>query len=109
MEYTKWHLGDVRAFGGYYIYDEQGRLVAECPTVQGVDKLANARLISLAPDLYEALKQARKWLDDFANDAPITFGGEAELDEVLRQALAKVKGGNDGNTSYQDNQEWVYC
>lgn len=89
MEYTEWHLGDVRAFGGYFIYDEQGRLVAECPTVQGVDKLANAHLIAAAPDLYEALNTFLQNVQPhYTEGTP-----EAYLISKLYEAIAKVEGG----------------
>lgn len=62
MKFTRWHIGDTRAFGGYYIYDSQGRLVAECRTVKGVDILANARLIAQAPAMHGQLKTGAKAL-----------------------------------------------
>jgi len=53
---------------------------------------ANAHLISAAPDMYEALKEALSWLNKYGEHAPITFGGEGELANKICQALAKAEG-----------------
>ena len=90
---AEWHIGDVRSFGGYYIYDEQGRLVAECPTVQGVDKLANANLIASAPELYEACKMLHQFNQQQHSGMRILPKQWAEAHQLTTKALAKAKGG----------------
>jgi hypothetical protein len=50
------------------------------------DKIANARFIAAAPDMYEALKALRKWVDVYS-------GGKVEsLKRVADAAMAKAEG-----------------
>lgn len=56
------------------------RVVAACG---GKDREANARLIAAAPDMYEALKQAREWLSGWAS-------ADLQL-AIIDAALAKVQ------------------
>lgn len=53
---------------------------------------ANARLIAAAPDLLAVCEQAFAWINNFGEHAPIIMGGEAELAETLRAALALTRG-----------------
>ncbi len=54
----------------------------------GPQRLANARLIAAAPDLYAACESAENWLTEFD---PIDEGGQG-LIEQLRAALARARG-----------------
>ncbi len=53
---------------------------------------ADALLLAAAPDLLTACQTAYDWLDRFGRDAPIVFGGETEVFEQLRAAIAKARG-----------------
>lgn len=53
---------------------------------------ADALLLAAAPDLLAACEAAHDWLGRFGADAPIVFGGEAELATVLHAAIAKAHG-----------------
>jgi len=54
------------------------------------DRLANARLISAAPDMLEALKAVRDW-DDNAN--PAGYGGlRQDVRDVVHAAIRKAEG-----------------
>ena len=53
---------------------------------------ANARLIAAAPELLEACQAAFDWLGRFGAHAPIIFGGEQHLHDILHAAIAKAKG-----------------
>lgn len=54
---------------------------------------ANGHLIAAAPALLEACEAAANWIARFGEHAPIIFGGEAELSELLRAAIVRAKGG----------------
>lgn len=60
---------------------------AEDRTTLGVELVANARLISAAPDLLSACTEAAAWIENFsegpADDARVS---------VLRAAIAKARG-----------------
>lgn len=66
--------------------------LAYAPKVDGVNDevVANAKLIAASPDLLEACVSALDWINRFAGDAPIVFGGESELAEKLSAAIAKA-------------------
>ena len=62
---------------------------------------ADARLIAAAPDLLEALKNAREWLDELAGlvqsgmfDAAEDWAGAnaVSVDSTLAEAIAKAEG-----------------
>lgn len=53
---------------------------------------SDARIMAAAPELLAACKSAAKWLDTFAAHAPITFGGEETVADILRAAIAKAEG-----------------
>ena len=42
--------------------------------------------------LLEACKAALNWLNEFGEHAPVMFGGEGELAEQLRAAIAEAEG-----------------
>lgn len=54
---------------------------------------ADATLIAATPQLLAACRQARDWLGRFAAHAPIHFGGEVELIDVLDRAIGVAEGG----------------
>lgn len=60
--------------------------------IEDPEFLADCKLMAAAPELMEACKAAMDWIDKFGEHAPIQFGGEAELYQQLRAALAKAKG-----------------
>lgn len=97
MNYTKgkwyiWHTnnaGDIiqttnrqiATIVGAYGWDEKS--VKECT--------ANANLISASPDMYEALKEAKKVMDSFYNAMPVdTVKLHAQI--ATEKALAKAEG-----------------
>lgn len=62
-------------------------------------QIANAKFIVRAcnsyDDLLEACKKSLDWLSQFAEHAPIEFGGEAELGHRLQDVIAKAEPPND--------------
>lgn len=54
--------------------------------------IEDAHLIAAAPEMLDALKAAREWMNRFGGDMPAYFGGEAELAEQLNVAIAKAEG-----------------
>lgn len=58
------------------------------------EALANARLISAAPELYEALERLLKWVDPIAGDNRNDAAAKEEMESVsvARAALAKAQG-----------------
>lgn len=61
-----------------------------CPTFQGTNGEANARLIAAAPELLEFAIQAVQW---FGEQADMDAGGfEHAIIETGRAAIAKAKG-----------------
>jgi|SRR5581483_4340967 len=53
--------------------------------------VANTRLIAAAPQLLAAAEVARDWFDRFGANAPIVFGGEAEVWQQLSNAIARAR------------------
>ena len=49
----------------------------------------NARLEADKRELLKFVKAAKEWFDHFGADAPIVFGGEAEMSEDARALLIK--------------------
>ena len=104
-----WTLGK----GKYRVRTEDGTLVAECYTTGNymryprdkVEQNANAHLIAAAPDLLEALIEARETIQKI-DDATLDCGGSWQFDdEKIDVAIAKAKGesslriDNDGQLS----------
>ena len=88
MEYTK---GEWKREGhavvsdalqcGIWLYK-----IADVTAHAQVETIANANLISAAPDLYQALLAVYQDID-----IPNTLGGSSELDISVQQALAKAE------------------
>ena len=98
LNYTKggeWKIRDYKiADGSYDICSIQGGLDAHIARVGGLtalpDALANAHLISAAPEMYEALKETINWLAFNRRMSPGTTG--SLLADTVNQALAKAEG-----------------
>ena len=84
------------------IEDSAGRVLAFCnlQSEDGDEDEANARLIAAAPDLLQALKNAREWLDELAGlvqsgtfDAAEDWAGAnaVSVDSSLAEAIAKAE------------------
>ena len=78
-----------------------GEVVADLGEAPDANR-ANARLIAAAPDLLQALKNAREWLDELAGlvqsgtfDAAEDWAGAnaVSVDSTLAEAIAKAEGG----------------
>lgn len=78
-----WRLHD----GGTSVVDNEGRLVASCGMLPGrtvFEERANAKLVSLAPDLAEALK-------DLVNDVEAKNNGDHSGNVSVEVAVSILK------------------
>ena len=106
-----WHTGQGNGEGS--IFCECGRMRLEsggtthypvCHISRGWDEgedAANASLIAAAPEMLQALKNAREWLDELAGlvqsgmfDAAEDWAGAnaVSVDSTLAEAIAKAEG-----------------
>ena len=90
---------------GVYAENGNGRDLAHvvsAGTTRHAETEANARLIAAAPEMLQALKNAREWLDELAGlvqsgtfDAAEDWAGAnaVSVDSTLAEAIAKAEGG----------------
>ena len=83
-----WHAHDGQ------IYPEQtGATVALIPYFDkdNAEHQANSKLIAAAPDMLEALKIAKQWLEDFSNEKqPYKEIPAADISTIIYEAIYKA-------------------
>lgn len=107
MIVSKFTPGPWAVYGDWGIEDSSGRLIAQYePLCSGIDlgntkeSFANARLITAAPDLYEALDKLKSSYEALAHDYEYAVGAgdihplHAEHIQRCAAALAKARGEN---------------
>lgn len=79
-----------------------GEIVAQCGAsaklgiamhISIASSQANARLIAAAPELLEALKEARRWMYGIPAENGATCETKSEMVDMMDAAIAKAEGG----------------
>ena len=87
----KWKATDYVMVDGKRRYDVETDTEVIAMDVEQANAERIVKAVNCHDDLVEALKKTKEWLSRFGEHSPISFGGEMELDEILRQALAKAE------------------